>query len=331
MKRIVMTIVLIITAIPAVLGSSCKGGYSGTTETATIGARPSEVVALIHVAESQQYFSTNGLNLVFKEYDSGVASADALNRGEIDLAACAEFVVVGKVLDKDEIQIIANIDKFENVYIIGLKDKGISGYSDLKGKRIGIVRQASDEFYLGQFLDINGMSIRQVTLLNITRAQSVDALTSGDVDAVAVIQPYAETLKQKFGDNVVIWPLQSGQLDYFNIISKDTWVASHPEVIVRLLRSLVQAENYVASHPDEAKAIIQKLMNYDDAFINTVWPKHHFTVSLDQPLILAMEDQARWMITNNLTTETQVPNFLNFIYTDALKSVKPDAVRIAGK
>ena len=41
-----------------------------------------------------------------------------------------------------------------------------------------------------------------------------------------------------------------------------------------------------------------------------------------------MEDEARWTITNNLTTEKQVPNFSNYIYEDGLRAVKPDAVNI---
>jgi NitT/TauT family transport system substrate-binding protein len=54
-------------------------------------------------------------------------------------------------------------------------------------------------------------------------------------------------------------------------------------------------------------------------------------LTLDQSLILAMEDEARWMISNNLTTEKTVPNFLDYIYAYGLKSVKPAAVTIAGK
>jgi len=41
-----------------------------------------------------------------------------------------------------------------------------------------------------------------------------------------------------------------------------------------------------------------------------------------------MEDEARWTIFNNLTTSTQVPNFLNYIYTDGLKAIEPDSVNI---
>jgi NitT/TauT family transport system substrate-binding protein len=177
-------------------------------------------------------------------------------------------------------------------------------------------------------MDLHGMSIRQVTLVNVTPVQSVDAIVSGSVDAVAVFQPHPYTIKQRLGDRAVMWPAQSGQLTYFNMISKDTWVASHPEVMIRLLKALIQAENYMASHPDEAKAIVKKRLQYEDAYINEVWREHQFYVSLDQGLIVAMEDEARWMIKNNLTTEKNVPNFADYIYTDGLKAVKPGAVNI---
>jgi len=47
-------------------------------------------------------------------------------------------------------------------------------------------------------------------------------------------------------------------------------------------------------HPNETKAIIQRRLQYDDAYMATVWPENQFSLSLDQSLILAMEDEARW-------------------------------------
>jgi len=62
--------------------------------------------------------------------------------------------------------------------------------------------------------------------------------------------------------------------------------------------------------------------------VDTVWSQNQFSLSLDQALIVTMEDEARWMIANKLTSEKQVPDFLNYIYVDALKAVKPEAVNI---
>ncbi len=43
---------------------------------------------------------------------------------------------------------------------------------------------------------------------------------------------------------------------------------------------------------------------------------------------IAMEDEARLMIKDNLAAEKQVPDFLNYIYVDGLKAVKAEAVDI---
>ena len=61
-----------------------------------------------------------------------------------------------------------------------------------------------------------------------------------------------------------------------------------------------------------------------------VWSQNQFSLSLDQSLLLAMQDEAQWLISNHLTNATTVPNFINYVYQDGLKSVKPSAVNIIG-
>jgi NitT/TauT family transport system substrate-binding protein len=65
--------------------------------------------------------------------------------------------------------------------------------------------------------------------------------------------------------------------------------------------------------------------------LEAVWSQYSFSLSLDQTLVVVLEDEARWIISNGLTDERSVPNFLNSIYADGLRTVKPDALRIAGK
>lgn len=56
--------------------------------------------------------------------------------------------------------------------------------------------------------------------------------------------------------------------------------------------------------------------------------ENHFSLSLDQSLILTMEDEARWMIKNNLTAEREIPDFRDYIYTRGLDDVKPGSVSV---
>jgi NitT/TauT family transport system substrate-binding protein len=72
-------------------------------------------------------------------------------------------------------------------------------------------------------------------------------------------------------------------------------------------------------------------MGYDNASIDSAWAEHKFVVTFGQPLILAMEDETRWLISNGLTNARAVPNYLDFIYSDGLRSVRPQAVTISGE
>jgi NitT/TauT family transport system substrate-binding protein len=168
-----------------------------------------------------------------------------------------------------------------------------------------------------------------VTLVDVTTPKNwVNAVAEGDIDAIATAQPYANEAKDRLGPNAVVWPAQSGQPLYGLIISSDEWITKHPEPAGRFLKALAQAEHYLVGHPAEAKAVVQKRVNLNTAYIETVWSQNQFSLSLDQALIATMEDEARWMIQNGLTTEKQVPDFLDYIYTKGLEEIKPGAVNI---
>ena len=78
----------------------------------------------------------------------------------------------------------------------------------------------------------------------------------------------------------------------------------------------------MAQHPKEAKSIVQKRLKVDAGTIDRIWQQNVFSLTLDQSLITAMEDEARWMISNGLTREKQIPDFLNYVYVDGLKTGK---------
>jgi NitT/TauT family transport system substrate-binding protein len=51
-------------------------------------------------------------------------------------------------------------------------------------------------------------------------------------------------------------------------------------------------------------------------------------MTLDNAMITALEDEARWAIQNRLVDARTIPNYLDFYYLDAMKSVKPGAISI---
>jgi ABC-type nitrate/sulfonate/bicarbonate transport system substrate-binding protein len=302
--------------------------FSSPPESITIGTAPVEGASLIYIADNQDFFARNGLMITIRGYETGNTALRGMENNEVDISVTGEYSVVGAAFKKENVSVIGIIDKAQMQHLVARKDRGIENISDLKGKRIGVSRQTIREFYLGRFLNLHGMSLQDVTLVNVPTSESVAAITNGSVDAIIFYQPYVNFIKDQLDNNVVIWPAQSSQLTYNVITCRNNWAASHPEQINRFLKSLQQAEVYSINHPTESKAIVQKRLNFTANDISIVWSDHQFYLSLDQALIVAMEDESRWMIQNNLTSAKVMPNYLDYIITDNLHSIKPESVNI---
>jgi ABC-type nitrate/sulfonate/bicarbonate transport system substrate-binding protein len=301
-------------------------------ESITVAYSPFELTALLWIAEDRHFFEDNGLNLTLRKYDSGAGSLEGVLNGEADISVgVTEFPLVGKAFQDAPVRVIGNIDKGDIIYIVARKDRGIRNFSDLKGKRVGTTIGTVAEFHLGRFLTLHGMTLGDINLVDVKTPDGwVNAVAEGEIDAISTAQPYANAACVRLGDNAVFWPAQSGTPVFSLVASTDEWIAGHPEHAERFLASLLQAEEYAIKHPAEARAIVQRRLNLDAAYTDTVWEQNQFSVSLDQSLILAMEDEARWMIRNNLTNATSVPDFRSHIHKESLETIRPASVNIIG-
>jgi ABC-type nitrate/sulfonate/bicarbonate transport system substrate-binding protein len=296
-------------------------------ESITIGMDQNQVNLLVYVAENRGYFVDNDLNVKVMNYSSGLAAFRGLMRGEVDIAAATEFIFVRNVFTNQSIQTIGSIDKFQQIYIVARKDRGIGEIKDLEGKNIGLTIHTASEFCLSRFLELQGMSINQLNLVDISPSRIPEAIINGTVDAIVGWEPHVGAIEDTLGSRVVVWSAQSGQSAY-NLIVTTSNLLSNPRIAEHFLNSLNHAEDYVTNYPSETKIILQNRLNFSSSFVEKIWPLHRFSLSLDQSLVAAMQDQSRWIVSNDLTKSKTTPNFLNFVYVNALEKVKPGSVNI---
>jgi ABC-type nitrate/sulfonate/bicarbonate transport system substrate-binding protein len=298
------------------------------TDSITLGLMPSEVETLIYVARDQGYFTDNNLNVTLKNYTTGLLAVNGLLNNEVTMATAADFVVVGKAMANKSVTAIGTIDKYSTSYLLVRTDMGISKISDLEGQRIGVPMGTVAEFNLGRFLELHGIGLNQVTFVNTPVNLAPKALINGSVGAVMTAEPYMDRITSSpIADNVLSWPAQSDTATDYLALTNSSWASNHPDTIIRFLRALDKAEDFVIHYTDVSKQALCNDLNYTSNYTEKIWNNHQFTLSLDQTLILRMEDQSRWMIRNNLTSNP-VPNFLNYVYIDGLESVDPGTVNI---
>ncbi len=282
---------------------------------------------ILYVAENQGYFTQNGLNVTFPKYPTSEAGFNDLANGKVDFVQSSEYSIVRQIFDNSDLRIVATIDKADVMQLIGRKDHGIENVSDFIGKKIAVGQGTIREFYLGRYLNLNGISIQDVTIVYLSLQDSVNAIANGTIDAVVVPDAvWYNRVMAELGSNGVAFPVQGGQPVFTQLVCRSDYIVNHSQTITKLLTALYQAENFVVNHPAEAEVIVQNRLNFTSADLG--WSDYRFSLSLDLALITAMRDEAQWMINNKLTNQTQVPDFTSYIYTDALKLVKPDSVTI---
>ena len=172
------------------------------------------------------------------------------------------------------------------------------------------------------------MSLSDVKSMDLTFIESQEALATGKIDAVVVNDLFAYQINKTLGTNGVSWDAQSGQDVFSSVVSTDEFIESHPQEVERFLRALVRAEQFVKTDPDQVKQIVKDYFHLEQEYFDQSWGKNNFTISLDQSLLLIMEDEARWVIANKLTDKTKIPDYIDLIYPDALRKVKLEGVTL---
>jgi NitT/TauT family transport system substrate-binding protein len=280
------------------------------------------------VAKDQGYFLQHGLNVTFIESPSASVAMQNLVNQKCDLVFANEYEISDPALYNKSVRVIATLSESDVNYIVGRKDRGIIQVQDLEGKKIGVTKGSIREYFLDRFFVLHGISMHNVTLINLQSALLSDAIFNGEIDASCSPEPYVYEMQQKMGEDVVVWPANLGQHAHFSLVCNEITLQEDPEVIEGLLASVLQAETYVNSHPEEAKKVSQDLTKFDDQYMDKDWKNHRFSATLSQSLITSMEDETRWRIRKNLTDVTDVPDFSKYISSYTLYRLKPSAVTL---
>jgi NitT/TauT family transport system substrate-binding protein len=306
-----------------------KPTYTGPIDKITVGTVSNETSTLILIAEKKGYFRHDGLDVTIREYQSGNFSVDALLDNQVDLASCSEFALVERIFKRGmNLRYMGSYATVDNTELMVLKDK-IAGPADLKGKRIGVTFTSIASFYLGVFLNFNGLTLDDVEPVDVKPFDMKDAMAEGKVDAVITWEPNAWAVKEKMGDAVSEWPAQS-QPYYWLLVTTTQVLETKADAAKRFMAALSRAEDFAGQNEDEAKAIVRERYDFEPAYLNHVWrSRTKYELSLDQALLLAMEDQARWMIKNGMSYgHREIPDYLHHLYADALSKARPRCIRL---
>ncbi|MES2207925.1 MAG: NrtA/SsuA/CpmA family ABC transporter substrate-binding protein [Pseudomonadota bacterium] len=306
-----------------------KSSQLKTLDKVTIALPTQIYTGPLFIALHNKIFQQQGVEVTNQPHELGMQGLQAMLENKADLAVAADTPFMFKVMNGEQIAIISALSNARwATAIVARKDRGINNIGDLQGKKIGLSLGTNMQFMLDILLVSHHVPEKNVQLINLKPNQLVNALLTGKTDAVVVWHPYLAQLQSKMADNISLFYGADEFRFRFNLVGKKEYIAKHPDIIKKIVAALPESIDFIRQKPTAARDIIEAFIHMDTNLVTRIFNPADFDVKLDQSLILALDDQSRWAIKHGLVKNKHVPNYLDYIYIDALKSIQPAAVTL---
>jgi NitT/TauT family transport system substrate-binding protein len=288
----------------------------------------SPLVLPFYVAEDQGYFAAEGIYLTTKDAIGGVHSMEDLRIGAADLATASETVVMFNSFKSKDFAVVATFAISDgDLKLLSRAGNGINEVGQLAGRRVGNIVGSAAHYFLHMQLVLHGLDPGSVKLVNLQPDAMKAALERGDVDAIAVWEPYAFMTSKALPDAKVL-PTTKGYDLRFNLIAHKRLLSVRDGDLVKLLRALDRASTFITAEPAKAQLILKTRLKLEQAFIDWIWPTYKYRLALEQSLIKSLEGEARWARQGGHVAADRSPNYLHYLHSGPLRKVRPSAVTV---
>ena len=140
---------------------------------------------------------------------------------------------------------------------------GVARIADLKGKTIAASAPGTAPYFtLAWFLKKNGLSVKDVTVVNLEPGPAAQAFVAGQNDAAMTYEPYLSTVRGLGADKAKVL---ATTLDYPCIVDtlafQPAFIAANPEAVKRVVKSWFDAVEMIGREPEKSFEIMGKRVN----------------------------------------------------------------------
>lgn len=216
------------------------------------------------IAQEKKFFDEELAKVGYKiEYVPFAAAGPAVNEAlaskKIDLAIYADFP--GLVLKSKQVPIslLAITDNHTNATLVVKQDSPIKSVKDLKGKKIAFTKGTFMQKYFLDLLALNGLTEKDVEIINVVTTDAASTLLSGNVDALIYVDNFVIPLlvdkSARQVDSTRLHPELRAQGVFVGV---DSFINENPDVPAAVIKALNKAKEFVKNNPEEALKIWTK-------------------------------------------------------------------------
>jgi ABC-type nitrate/sulfonate/bicarbonate transport system substrate-binding protein len=266
--------------------------------------------ALPFVAEAADTWKSAGVDLDVIEFPTGRESMQALLAGSADFSTSTDTPFIFAALQGLKPIVLVNYSRYSrDMKIVVRKGGDINPTvpASLKGKKIATRVGTSGQYMLAKYLEMAGLNIKDVTIIDMSPDDMTVATVRGDVDGFAWTgQAAAVAERQAPGKTTVM--TQTGLERFFQshelLLTSESVIRQKPEIARMAITALFGAETIIRTDKSWPDLIAKRVMASAEE-IRQATDAFEFKITFDNRFIDDLVSQAEWAIGAGLAKRPQ--------------------------
>lgn len=204
----------------------------------------------------EKEFEKDGVGVRWVQSHGSNKALEFLNADSIHFGSSAGAAALVARINGNPVKSVYVYSRPEWTALVTSKDSPIAKVEDLKGKSVAVTRGTDPHIFLMRALDGAGVKADEVTFVLLQHADGRTALSRGDVDAWAGLDPMMASAELEEGAKLFYRKPEANTWGVLNV--REEFAKEHPEVIARVLKVYEAGRKWALAHPKELAELLAR-------------------------------------------------------------------------
>jgi sulfonate transport system substrate-binding protein len=196
----------------------------------------------------EKEFAADEIPVVWVQSLGSNKALEFLAAGSIQFGSTAGAAALINRTNGNPVRSVYVFSRPEWTALVTLKDSPIQSVADLKGKKVAVTRGTDPHVFLVRALADAGLTQDDVTFVLLQHADGRLALSRGDVDAWAGLDPMMASAELQDGARLFYRKPEANTWGVLNV--SEDFAAAHPEIVKRVIKVYEEGRKWALANPD---------------------------------------------------------------------------------
>jgi NitT/TauT family transport system substrate-binding protein len=310
------------------LAACTLGGDGAGRERIVVAGVRQPATALYFLAREAGCLEAERLDVEEHVFELGRDALALMREDRADVAIAYETPTLRGAFADPRVRVLTTLhSSTRNTRLVARGDRGIDGFADLAGARIGLAAGSNADFFVELALRFGGIARTRVVVVDLAPEASVAALARGELDAAVLSDPWAARAEQVLGGSARVL-----QTDVYTevslLVTRDDVLAAREGALRRLVRALSCAERFSRERPEDSLRLVgARFPELGEAALRAQLERVRWGLGLDQVVVGVLHDEGEWLRGTG-TVEGEPPEARLLVHRRVREAVDPEAVML---